>query len=198
VDRWLRGRGYDLALSLDWAVGGNLLENYWWYDEFEGRAGRAPELLGFVSRIIGELPRAYGSSPDGLACLGRNLARCTAAVTANRQRDSAGVQVTLPGMFRSRTSDLGINQHRFVSDLIREHGLESFQRFWVSPQPVAAAFAEAYGEPLSDWTRRWMVRNSGEVDLGAGLHLVGTLGGLLVALVLVGLAAWGALTREIG
>ncbi|HSE51404.1 MAG TPA: hypothetical protein VLB00_04405 [Gemmatimonadales bacterium] len=46
----------------------------------------------------------------------------------------------------------------FLSDIIRQEGRERFARFWRSDQPLDAAFHEAFGRDLGEWTRDWGIR----------------------------------------
>jgi len=92
----------------------------------------------------------------------------------------------------------GLSSHdgAFISALIQERRLEPFRRFWSSPLPVEAAFSQAYGESLDAWTRGWVTRQVGTVELGAPTHPLGALGGLLAGLLVVAATAAGAASRE--
>jgi hypothetical protein len=69
-----------------------------------------------------------------------------------------------------------------LSDLEREHGAEAFRRFWTSDQDVAAAFAQAFGEPVDAWTVRWVATHVGLQRSGPALPHRGWIGMVLLLL----------------
>lgn len=197
VGRWLATRGYDLAASIGWAVGGNAGVEYGesWFDRFEWSEIAMP---GLMQRIIGALPAPYAYSVGAASCAGGRPARCGELITAAPKRyPGPGPMIRIGTLRESHSGGLTSHDGTFISDLIQERGLEPFRRFWTSTLPVDAAFSDAYGTSLDDWTRDWVRRRVGEVELGAPTHLIGAFAGLLASLLVVAVTATAAASREV-
>lgn len=197
VARWMAARGYDLGRSIGWAVGGNAGVEYGnsWYELFDLDQTAMPQLL---QRIVGELPAAYQSTATARCASGAPL-RCAELITAAPGRHrGTGPLIRMSEPELNRLSGLSGHAPEFISDLIEERGLERFRRFWTSTSPVGAAFSAAYGGSLDDWTRSWVKQRIGAVELGAPIHPLGALAGILASLLVVGATATAAASREIG
>jgi len=196
VGRWMASRDYDLAASIGWAVGGYAGLEYGesWFDRFEWSEAAMP---GLMLRIIGVLPAPYQYSLGAARCAAGRPGRCAELVVAAPTRHRGPAPMIRIGTRYERGSG-GLSSHdgAFISALIQERRLEPFRRFWSSPLPVEAAFSQAYGESLDAWTRGWVTRQVGTVELGAPTHPLGALGGLLAGLLVVAATAAGAASRE--
>ena len=195
IARWLGARGYDLGGSIGWAVGGNPGVEYEssWFDGLQLDQTGMPQLM---QRIIGALPEAYQSTVAA-RCAGGVAGQCAGLITAvPGLRRESGPTIRMRTLGQQRANGLPSDASSFLSDLILERGLEPFRRFWTSPLPVEAAFAQAYGESLDDWTHAWVKRRVGTVELGAPLHPLGVLAGLLAGVLVVGITAVAARSRE--
>lgn len=190
---WMAGREYDLALSIQWAVGGGLVSSDWGFDDFNMGGEATPAL---ALRIAGSLPRPYLYSQSAVSCAGGRPERCAEEILAPRVKRSEPGLVSIPPNHRFRRLSLSRYDRSLVSDLIQERGRDAFRRFWTSPLPVEAAFQQAYGEPLGEWTHRWVVRREGALELGAATHPIGAVAGLLAAILVVAIAAVAARSRE--
>ena len=89
--------------------------------------------------------------------------------------------------------------HLLLSDLVRQQGYVRFARFWTSQQAPAAAFQEAFGLPIEEWSSRWLLsrvrrplRFGPEIDSSAVFWAVG----LVLAFVLLTLPI--AARRQVG
>lgn len=197
IARWLAARGYDLASSIGWAVGGNAGVEYQglWDERFALEQTGMPQLM---LRLVGELPAAYQSTAAA-RCAADVPGYCADLVTAlpGRPRGS-GPMIRLRSLDWGRSNAFSAYAESFLSDLIEERGLEKFRRFWTSASPVNAAFSAAYGMSLDDWTQDWVRRSVGSVELGAAIHPLGALAGILASLLVVGASAAAAASREIG
>jgi hypothetical protein len=196
IARWMASRGYDLATSIGWAVGGNAGLQYGdlWFDRFEWNQAAMPELM---ARVVGALPAPYEYSVAAAGCAGGRLARCGELVLRRSKDHPTSGPIRISPVYGVRYGGLGGHTGVFVSDLIQERGLGNFRHFWTSALPVEAAFSQIYGVSLDDWTRHWVRHRVGEVDLGAPMHPLGTLAGLLAGLIVVAVTAAAAASREI-
>lgn len=102
----------------------------------------------------------YGSFPIALECLRGQLKSCERAVlpppSLPNQETAAGAFEAPPHEwltpFGGATAD-------FLSDLRRAKGDARFQRFWKSDLPVGAAFQDAFGTTIGQWTHEWLSRS---------------------------------------
>ena len=196
VARWMAARGYDLGASIRWALGGTTGLQYYdfWFDRYEWRETGMPEL---TMRIVGVLPAPYQYAGGAAGCAGGRVRRCAELITRTPKRGAPNGPIRIADGYLVRNAGLSGQNASFVADLIADRGLDNFRRFWRSPLPVEAAFEEAYGTSLDDWTRGWVRQRVGTVELGAPLHVPGVLAGLLVVVLVVALTAMGAASREI-
>lgn len=81
---------------------------------------------------------------------------------------------------------LGPDERLFFSDLVYDFGMERFGMFWTSAAAPEVAFAEAFGESLPLYTRRWLGRRYDDAPGGPRPPLVS------------GLAALGLVTLSLG
>lgn len=151
VEGWLRAGNYAFARSVH-------------------RSGEAAE------------PRAESASPlllpaAAARCLNGRDVRCETALAlaaptgarraeAGRPGDAATRARRTLGPLSANPSEhgdtLGAREARFLSDMAAELGADRFGAFWTSAgEDVRAAFADATGIPLDEWTRRWLERASG-------------------------------------
>jgi hypothetical protein len=197
IAKWLVARGFDLGGSIGWAVGGNAGVEYQgvWDDRLALDQTGMPQLM---LRIVGELPAAYQSTATA-RCAGDVPGSCAGLITAYPARPRGlGPMIRTSRPEWGRLNPLSGYTESFISDLIEERGLETFRRFWTSTAPVNTAFSAAYGTSLDDWTHDWVRRSVGAVELGAPIHGLGAIAGILASLLVVGATAAAAASREIG
>jgi len=175
VGRWLGDLGYGPARVSPWVapwVSGNR-DGPW--SALPDRSFIWPrESRGFLlSRAIGAeriahlLAPPYWFGAPGLRCIAGDSTSCREAVLQSGI-SGRGEQWLTPDLTVSLSrfpppppgSVIGLTTARppgssFLADLVHSQGRERFQAFWRSDRPVADAFAEAFGEPLGDWTARW-------------------------------------------
>ncbi|MEO8139034.1 MAG: hypothetical protein ABI742_05270 [Gemmatimonadota bacterium] len=196
VAGWLAGRRYDLAASISWAVGGSsgFGMGATWFERVAWYQTAMPLLM---QRIVGVLPEPYIYSLGSASCAGGHALRCAELIAPGHSRPHGAGVISVAAVYGSRSGGLSSEDGAFVSDLIQERGLDRFRQFWRSPLPVDSAFAQAYGQSLGGWTHDWLVRRVGGVELGAPIHPLGAVAGLLACLLVVGATAAGAGSREI-
>lgn len=162
VVRWLAATGFAYAVTVP---------------------GGTPERE--VTQVISiDSLRTRGIGVLGLACSAGNEAACRQVLMGEFPRyywqgrrmphDMVAV--------RAITQGFGPAQFHLLADMVADIGPEAFQRFWSSSRPIEDAFREATGAELMGWTRAWARRNVGPVEGGpmpAGATVVG---GLLVVL----------------
>jgi hypothetical protein len=154
-------------------------------------------MLQLMLRIVGELPAAYQSTAAA-RCAGDVPEQCAELVTVLPARPrGSGPMIRLRSFEWDRSHSFSASAESFLSDLIEERGLERFRRFWTSTSPVNVAFSAAYGTSLDDWTHDWVRRSVGSVELGAAIHPFGAIAGILAAVLVIGVTAAAAATREI-
>lgn len=187
IDEWLRVRGWTFAGDGSWeraeeAV--DLGKRSWDYSSFEAQLGRKTSL-----------PLLREMHLDAVRCAASSMDGCLPALMARRYR---GRPTMMDGhvLFQAY-STLGRDQYRrfpalgrrepfLLADMVRTLGRERFARFWTSGDAVPVAFEKAAGEPLEQWTSRWIVAQYGPVPpRGAGLNVRG--GWMSIVLVLLAL-----------
>lgn len=89
----------------------------------------------------------------------------------------------------NRYPSLGRREPFLLADMVRTLGRERFARFWTSGDAVPVAFEKAAGEPLEQWTSRWIVAQYGPVPpRGAGLNVRGGFTSIVLVLLALGTA----------
>ncbi|NIR46232.1 MAG: hypothetical protein GWN99_17530 [Gemmatimonadetes bacterium] len=137
--------------------------------------------------------------PHLVACAAGNEDACRAGLTAKEaywyRRDPRNPNVVRRHSFE--TSALGPRFDRYLSDLLIEMGEERFRRFWSSDAVLDAAFRDAFGLEMADWTMRWARAQVGRPRGGPLPSAIGTLPLLLIGgLVVAGSALW-SLRRQV-
>lgn len=116
--------------------------------------------------------------PPAARCLNGRDPRCEAALALAGERsarEASGSNIGAGkrehrlralGPLAARASDfgdrLGAGEERMLAEMLADAGAERFRAFWSSSdEDVAAAFRQATGTALDDWTRRWLERASG-------------------------------------
>jgi hypothetical protein len=220
LDQWLVSTRYQAARSASWLLKPRQwIDGYeappwsrqyqpWWFDP-------STLLRGFRASTVLE-PRAppYHLGAPVVRCLAGDTSECAAAVLDT---------TLLAAWGRPTPRDLTTAFHRtrapravfeagplawwFLSDLIREQGQDRFAEFWRSDEAMAAAFQNAFGLPLGDWTLRWARRQweasmdshySKRFALGVQVPATFPLAALGWTAVLLGLVCWRAARRTIG
>ena len=143
--------------------------------------GHSPARGGYQGRGmrsafgLSDLGLYYGADVNVLACARGSRARCEAAAL-----DTTGAvperrwsrAIVMPGSDRRAAPWIGArNKEWMLSDMVHDLGRERFGQLWRSPRPVPEAFAAAAGEPLGEWTHRWMVARYGGAGAEGGLGL---------------------------
>ena len=86
----------------------------------------------------------------------------------------------------------------FLSDVVREVGLDSFREFWTSDLPIDRAFASVVGRDIGEWTSDWLAERIGRQDFGPGVSGPGLLAVALLATIAVFAGAYIAEKRKAG
>jgi hypothetical protein len=157
----------------------------------------------------------YVMGGPALRCLAGNTSECSRTVldsTPSRREVLPGDLTAHSWQFGRRGQpDALVSVHPigdwFLSDIIRQEGRERFARFWRSEQPLDAAFREAFGRDLGEWTRDWGVRqrvgswearfSKSPVILGANLAPSWPLLAIGWTAAALLLAAWTARQRQV-
>ena len=190
IQRWLDSRNFAFARLADWDTEQQPS------DERVTRVG-VDALFGLL-RI-----REIGGIWDAMACAGGRQERCRAIMLAD-----AGSQLSssryrrearMPGyvavnqryVFRSATA-------HFLSDVVREVGVDRFKEFWTSDLAVDQAFASVAGRDIGEWTSDWLAERIGRQDFGPGVSGTGLLAAALLASLGVFAGAYVAEKRKAG
>ncbi len=178
IERWLDSRDFAFARLADWDTGQQPSDE-------RGTPVGVGALLGLL-RIRGTV-----GAWDAMACAGGRQERCRAIMLAD-----AGSQLSssrynweprMPGyvaanswgyVFRSATA-------YFLSDVVREVGVDRFKEFWTSDLPVDRAFASVVGRDIGEWTSDWLAERIGRQDFGPGVRA----GEVFVVILLAGIGA---------
>jgi len=182
---------------------------------FGSRVGSHPDFLQLRSHVAADMPM-FGTLRHPLAsaslavqgCLAGNPDACVRAVTdatliARARPEEALVVADSPLSHYSESAGtlqppFGYLDDTLLADAESEFGSEAFARFWSSDEPVAAAFATAFGVDMGSWLVDWVDPQLGVYR--AGPSVAGT-DGLLVMLALTVLAAMAtrvAMRRRVG
>ncbi len=86
----------------------------------------------------------------------------------------------------------------FLSDVVREVGLDRFREFWTSDLPVDQAFASVVGRDIGAWTSDWLAERIGRQDFGPGVRGPGLLAVALLASLGIFAGAYVAEKRKAG
>ncbi len=92
------------------------------------------------------------ASPVLRACASGRIPACRAALELVQEPGWSG------SYYRSESFD------SYLSELIEIHGEPAFAKFWTSTRPVEAAFREAYGKSLDEWSVEWAQRQVGQIQ----------------------------------
>ena len=225
VSAWLTATRYTLARSNSWLTRpADFLEGGsgpwgWVVDRsqtssVEGR--RLPKLFGIDGHAIATLlapPYHYGA--PGIRCIVGEPEACVESVlrSAYSTAEDPGVPVDLtvsPGLLRPAVVTLATPRapaEFFLSDLIRSEGREKFRTFWKSPLGFEAAFQNAFGQSLGEWTSQWAKRQwlgsweahyrSRQIILGANLDRSWPLVALMWTVLALAAAGWVATRKQV-
>jgi hypothetical protein len=158
----------------------------------------------------------YSMGGPVLRCLAGNTSECSRTVLDSTRPPTQALPGDLTGFHawpfgrRDRPNAL-VSVHPigdwFLSDIIRQEGRDRFARFWRSERPLDAAFREAFGRDLGEWTRDWGNRqrlgswearySRKSVVLGANLAPSWPLLALGWTAAALLLAAWTARRRQV-
>ena len=189
IERWLDSWNFAFARLADWDT------------ELRPSGERVTPVTAYY--LLG-LPLASFGIWDAMACAGGRQERCRAIVLADAgsQLSSSryNMEPRMPGyvavnqrayVFRSATA-------HFLSDVVREVGLDRFREFWTSDLPVDQAFASVVGRDIGEWTSDWLAERIGRQDFGPGVRGPGLLAAALLASLGVFAGAYVAEKRKAG
>jgi len=220
---WLRNTRYAAAQSNAWLnrprsfVDGGRRPPWEWSYDGSWNDVHDPSQFSLMRTLAGPtiamaLTPPYQMGGPALHCLNGNDVACREGVLQPVQIvDNVPEDLTYSWVFGRGIQRSIIAPHPvadwFLSDLIRLEGRERFAKFWKSDQPIEAAFQEAYGRDLGEWTRDWGLRQWREswwtkelrtsVLLGVTLAPSGPVLVLLWTAVAVLIAAWTATRRQV-
>ncbi len=138
IEQWFLSHGYLFAYDSRWTG---------------PESTRQPENIGWAASLQ-EAGCAHGRRK---ACLTVMLDSLTVLDATQRRRDLGQLGVTVEsGLGGARVSRA---TGSLLADLVRLKGRDRFREFWTSDLDVEAAFAEAMGEPLENWTADWATRH---------------------------------------
>lgn len=185
VAEWLARTGWGYTMAAAWSEHTPKWNPPAWYGLQESNADGWP--LRFYMSL------------DGYRCATGQEGSCEVAVMepSSPYRRSLLPQIWGGRVISATPSDndwyyrlnLGPRQANFLSDLVNTVGVETFRRFWTSPEPVNEAFAAATGRSLAAATHSWteaqysgfVGRGPGVPPLTAALTLLFVSGGALTA-----------------
>jgi hypothetical protein len=192
IVQWLASTGWSTAAAVDW-------------DSplpapFTGPQVTDAEYQSLVQALFGFAPLA--GTPDEMACRSGDRRACLRVITLPAARFRSAVPPEVPGMtlihlFGGRPP-FGASGAGLLGDLVRTFGRERFQRFWASPLRVEEAFRMAFDTDLADWVHDWAVGRLGPVALGPSLTWHGSLIGLVLVGLAVGVTIFGVSRRQAG
>ncbi len=191
IERWLDSRNFAFARLADW-------------DTEQQPSDQRVTTVG-VDALLGLL-RTRGTVGiwDAMACAGGRQERCRAIMLADPGPQLSSSRYSreprMPGyvavnrrayVFRNATA-------HFLSDVVREVGLDPFREFWTSDLPVDQAFASVVGRDIGEWTSDWLAERIGRQDFGPGVSGPGLLAVALLAGLGVFAGAYVAEKRKAG
>jgi hypothetical protein len=184
IDRWLESRGYEPAMASRWDV---------------ARHPRTRSKLYGAHLFAGMIQETdiWSTSLDARRCLLGDADVCSAAML--KPLPPRGASLT-EGLYRanygygSTFPEIAIG---YLAAMRREYGAEKFTTFWTSNLEPAAAFEQATGEPIGQWTLRWARHELGETVGGARVPSNFFGWGAIIALGCVSVAAVVARRREV-
>jgi hypothetical protein len=193
IKRWLDRRGWAFAL----------------YDDWKSVAPHFAPMWGDNTPV--HMPMRNFASFDAVACSGGDRTRCLAPLLdAMRGLQRVGVWNTNlvstadynPYLTSTRQwwwnpPALGPMEWTLFGDMVRSIGHEQFRAFWQSNKDPVAAFRDATGRDLDAWVQDWLTRTYGPQSNGPLLSLSGVGGGVLAALIAIGLAVAVARRRTV-
>lgn len=193
IDTWLRTRGWSFANVGSWRRSPSQVDLA--ASQFLDVGSTLRYALGVSSvLLLGEL------DTDAAQCAWGQPDGCDRAILSRRPRGAPTIwqgnvlYKSYPVLGRRWVTyfgkEFGRREPSLMASMVRTLGRERFARFWTSNDPVPAAFATAAGEPLSEWTSRWIIDQYGPVP-PRGPGISGWAGILSAGLVL--LAAFIAL-----
>ena len=146
-------------------------------------------------------------APKGIACLAGKAGACEAALFEGRAdpSDSAWTAHVISSsgtsasgfFFPIGASTLGPDDGTIVSEMVRTLGKDRFAKFWMSSEPVPAAFARAGGGDLDAFARAWARRMYGTTTVGPSLSSLGLTTGAVVVLLAFSLAVVAERRRRV-
>ena len=133
------------------------------------------------------LPLVSFGSWDAMACAGGRQERCRAIMLADAGSQLSGSlyrrEPRMPGYVAAnqRAYVFGTATAHFLSDVVREVGLDRFREFWTSDLPVDQSFTSVVGRDIGEWTSDWLAERIGRQDFGPGVRGPGLLAAALLA-----------------
>lgn len=166
IDSWLRTRGWTFAGDGSWSQAAPPIQMqapFW-------NRGSTLVALGPAGTTAMLGAQRDELTTKGIACSAGDLVACEHSivdpVVPDRLKVMNGNVLYKPyfALGRSRSGvyyyyglrPLGRVEPFILADMVRELGRDKFGRFWTSDEPVPAAFEKAAGEPLGQWTSRWL------------------------------------------
>jgi hypothetical protein len=98
----------------------------------------------------------------------------------------------------SRNWSFGQRAPYFLADMVRDHGVERFARFWQSDRDLPVAFQTATGSSLAGWTRAWLERVYHAERTGPAASPAATAWALALVVLAVALSTTLAERRQMG
>jgi hypothetical protein len=177
VNSWLRQRGWAFAGDGSWtrpALAIDLSVDVPWQTEPIFIASFGPGMSGRFAREM---------NLDGVQCAAGKPDACDSGVLAFRMQTAPVfwrqnvLYESYPALGAGRGAfyypyyyGWGRREPYLLADMVRTLGRDRFARFWTSSESVPVAFEKASGEPLSQWTSRWVEDQYGTLPpRGAGV-----------------------------
>jgi hypothetical protein len=183
VRRWLNANRFDVAETSDWSGIRRIGDE----DEFEPRFGSAWWYM-----------ELYSIPYNTLACLSGRISACTRALQQGDQETGTPLHRVVSPSYSWRLSQGRlINQDRFLASVFRKSGETDFQEFWTTTLPVDSALTLALHEPAAGWSQRWQLEGARAPRLGAAAPLSAMLLATLVAVLVLGGAAYATRWRQV-
>lgn len=177
IGAWLKQGGARLAIAgAEWSQHTETTANRWSLNDHRS--------------LVSELARLSCARGDLTAC--DNYLRAARGQHGVLTAGSQGGRV-VPN-FWSRPFE-SVDGGRILSDLVAARGRDRFAVFWHSRRPVAAAFMNAYGMSLEQWTSQWVRAQVGHPPLPRALHDAAP--SFITIIVLLGAAAGIGMRRTV-
>jgi hypothetical protein len=187
VRHWLDANNYDVTESSDWSgiTRGRDYDTNWNLNEFRGYG-----TLVFYSYV-------YEMSFLKIACLAGRQPACVDAWKMGAGGSGPYRHVLSPGSgWRIRDSRLP-DEATTLAALVQEAGEDAFQEFWTTSLPIDSALTIAVGKPAGEWLAERPQAKALKITLGPVPPLSSMIGGTLVGLFLLAVAAVMVQRRQV-